>query len=83
MAKEVEYTTQEKHNAIPHHLPTGAQPVSKPVFSPVYILGMLSYDMEYPLGLFGSVVLAASPPSFFCPSTLLAGRTREAEKSLM
>lgn len=86
MVKEVEYTEQVKHNApliVPHHLSTGIQPIPKPTFSPVYILGMMSHDMEYSLGLSGSVVLPVSPPNFLCPSTLLTGRTGEAGKSLM
>ena len=86
--KELEYTKQVMHNAIAHHSPTDAQLVpeqrSAPPgqLPPVYILGMMSYGMEYSFGQFGSAVLAVSPPSFLCPSSLLAGWAREAEKSL-
>ena len=38
--------------------------------------------MEYSFGQFESAVLAVSPPNFLCPSSLLAGWAREAEKSL-
>ena len=67
------------HNAIAHHSPTDAQLVpeqqSAPLsqLHPVYILGMTSCGMEYPFGQFGSAVLAVSPPSFLCSSSLLAG----------
>ena len=86
--KELEYTKQVMHNAIAHHLLTDAQSVpeqrSTPPsqLPPVYILGMTSYGMEYSFGQFGSAVLAVSPPNFLCPSSLLAGWAREAEKSL-
>ena len=69
------------HNAIAHHSPTDAQLVpeqrSAPPgqLPPVYILGMMSYGMEYSFGQFGSAVLAVSPPSFLCPPAyLLAGQ---------
>ena len=71
------------HNAIAHHSPNDAQLVPKQQSAPpgqlppVYILGMMSYGMEYSSGQFGSAVLAVSPPSFLCPSpspSLLAGR---------
>ena len=39
-----------------------------------FISELTSYGMEYPFGQFGSAVLAVSPPSFLCPSNLLAGR---------
>ena len=77
--KELEYTKQVMHNAVAHHSPTDAQLVpeqrSAPPsqLPPVYILGMMSYGMECPFGQFGSAVLAVSPPSFLCPSSLLAG----------
>ena len=67
------------HNAIAHHPLTDAQPVpeqpsaSPSQLPPVYILGMASFGMEYPFGHFGSAVLAVSPPSFLCPSSLLVG----------
>ena len=67
------------HNAIAHHSPTDAQLVPEQQFTPpsqflpVYRLGMTSYGMEYSFGQFGSAVLAVSPPSFLCPSSLLAG----------
>ena len=47
---------QVMHNAIAHHLLTDAQPVPKQrlappgQLAPVYILGMMSYGMEYPFG---------------------------------
>ena len=76
--KGLEYTKQVMNNAIAHHLPTDAQlvpeqPLPPGQLPPVYILGMTSHGMEYPFGQFGSAVLAVSPPSFLCPSSLLAG----------
>ena len=77
--KESEYTKQVIHNAIAHHSPSNAQLVPKQrsappgQLSPVYILGMTSYGMEYSFGQLGPAVLAVSPPSFLCPSSLLAG----------
>ena len=77
--KELNYTKQVVHNAIAHHSPTDAQLVPEQRSTapsqlyPVYILGMMSYGMEYSFGRFGSAVLAVSPPSFLCPSSLLAG----------
>ena len=75
------------HNAIAYHLPTDVQLVPEQRFpttplAPVYILDMTSHGMEYPVGQFGSAVLAVSPPKFLCPSSLLAGWAWEAEKSL-
>ena len=75
------------HNAIAHQLPTNAQLVleqwsPQANSPPVYILDMTSHGMEYPFGQFGSAALAVSPPSFLCPSSLLAGWAWEAEKSL-
>ena len=58
------------HNAIAHHSPNDAQLVPKQrstppgQLSPVYILGMTSYSMEYSFGQFGSAVLAMLPCSF-------------------
>ena len=44
---------------------------------------MMSYGMEYPFGQLGSAVPAASPPSFLCtPSLLAGGVVRETEKAL-
>ena len=85
--KGLEYTKQVMHNAIAHDLPTDAQLVpeqrSPPgQLPPVYILVMTSHGMQYPFGQLGSAALAVSPPSFLCPSSLLAGWAREAEKSL-
>ena len=86
--KELNYTKQVVHNAIAHHSPTDAQLVPKQrsapsdQLPPVYILGVTSYGMDYAFGQLGSAVLAVSPPSFLCPSSLLAGWAREAEKSL-
>ena len=88
--KELEYTKQVMHNAIAHHSLTDAQLVPKQQSTPpppgqlpsVYILGMTSHGMEYPFGQFGSAVPAVSPPNSLCPSSLLAGWAREAEKSL-
>ena len=77
--KELEYTKQVMHNTVAHHSLTDAQLVPKQrsappnQFPPVYILGIMSYGMEYSFGQFGSAVLAVSPPSFLCPSSLLAG----------
>ena len=77
--KELDYTKQVVHNVIAHHSLTDAQLVPEQQSTPpgqlppVYILGMISYGMEYPFGQFGSAVLAVSPPSFLCPSSLLAG----------
>ena len=54
--KELEYTKQVMHNAIAHHSPTDAQLVpeqrSAPPnqLPPIYILGIMSYGMEYPFG---------------------------------
>ena len=76
------------HNAIAHHSLTHAQLVpeqrsARPgQLPPVYILGMMIHGMGYPFGQFGSAVLAVSPPNFLCPSSLLAGWARKAEKSL-
>ena len=67
------------HNAIAYHLLTDAQLVPKQQSTPpsqlhpIYILGMMSYGMEYLFGQVGSVVLAVSPPNFMCPFSLLAG----------
>ena len=67
------------YNAIAHHSLTDAQLVpeqrsaSPSQLPSVYTLGMTSYGMEYSFGQFGSAVLAVSPPSFLCPSSLLAG----------
>ena len=76
--KGLEYTKQVMHNAIAHHSPTDAQSVPEQrshqgQLPPVYILGMTSHGMEYPVGQFGSGLLAVHPPNFFCPSSLLAG----------
>lgn len=46
----------------------------QPAFAPVCILGLTSHGLEYPLGRFGSALLARSSPSFSCCSSLLAGR---------
>ena len=51
------------HDAIVHHSPTDAQLIperrSPPhQLPPVYILGMMSHGMEYPVGQFGSGALA-------------------------
>ena len=67
--KGLEYTKQVMHNAIAHHLLTNAQLVPEQQslpgqLPPVYILGMTSHGMEYPIGQFGSAVLAVSPHSF-------------------
>ena len=83
----LEYTKQVMHNEIAYHSPTNTQLVPEQRYPPgqlppVYILGMTSHGMEYPFGQFGSAVLAVSPPSFLCPSSLLAGWASEAEKSL-
>jgi len=49
----------------------------------LYMLSMTPYGMEYPFGQLGSAVLAVSPPSFLCTSSLLTGRVvQEAEKPL-
>ena len=67
------------HSAIAHHPPIDAQLVPEQTsplpgqLPPVYILGMTSHGMEYPLGQFGSAALAVSPPNILCPSSLLAG----------
>ena len=37
------------------------------------LLSMILYDIEYPLGQFGSVILPVSPPNFLCTTSLLAG----------
>ncbi|KAJ7404207.1 hypothetical protein WISP_146973 [Willisornis vidua] len=42
-------------------------------FPPVYMLNMVSYGMEYPLGLLGSIVLAMSPPNSLYTSNILTG----------
>ena len=78
--KGLEYTKQAMHNAIAHHSPTDAQLVPKQQslpgqLPPVYVLGMMSHGMEYPVGQFGSAVLAVLPPSFLYPSSFLAGWT--------
>lgn len=71
MKEELEYSQQVMYNAIAHHLPSDAQPVSehgsRPAFSPVCIQSMTLYGVEYPFGQFGLAVLAMSPPSFLCP----------------
>lgn len=41
---------------------------------PVYILGMVSYGVEYSFGQFGLAVLAVTTHNFLCTSSLLAGR---------
>ena len=51
-------------------------------FSQLYILGMMPYGPEYPFGQTESTLLAVSPPNFLCPSSPLAGRARETQKSL-
>ena len=64
------------HSAIAHHLLTDAHPIpeqrSHPPdqLTPVDILSMTSYGMEYPFGQLGSAVLAVLPPSFLCTSSL-------------
>ena len=66
------------HHAIAHHPPIDAQLVpeqqspSHPL-PPVYILGMTSHGMEYPVGQFGSGALAVSCAKFLCPSSFLTG----------
>lgn len=74
-----EYTKQVMHNAIAQHQLTNAQPVPKQQSRPPanlrsFLFIMTSYGIEYPFGQFGSAVLAVSPPSFLCTSSLLAGR---------
>lgn len=67
MIKESEYTKQEIHDAIAHHLLTSAQPVSKqwPVasFLPSLYTLMMSYSMEYAFGHLRSAVSAVSLPA--------------------
>ena len=47
------------------------------------MLSMMSYSMEYHFGQLGSAVPAASPPTFSCtPSPLAGGVEWEAEKTL-
>ena len=50
--------------------------------SPVPKLDGTSHSMEYPVGQFGSAVLAVSCANYLCPSSFLAGWAWEAEKSL-
>ena len=57
-------------NAIAHHPEPDAHTRSQaaipppPSQFPSYILSMTSYGIEYPLGWFGSAVLAVPSPSF-------------------
>ena len=65
-------------SAIAHHPLIDSQLASKwrfplPPLPPVYIQDVMSHGMAYPFGQFGSAALALSPPSFLCPSSLLAG----------
>ena len=75
-------------SAIDHHPPideTQLVPERRfppPPLPPVYVLGMTSHGMEYPVGQLGSGALAVSCASFLCPSSFLAGWAPEAEKSL-
>ena len=72
--KGLEYTNDAQCNCSP---PTDQCPVSPrvaippPPLPPVYILGMTSPGMEYPVDQFGSAALAVSPPAF-----LLAGHQK-------
>ena len=59
------------HGPMPSQFPSSDPPL--PANPPVYILGMMSYGMEYSFGQFGPAVLAVSPPNVLCPSSLLAG----------
>jgi len=45
-------------------------------FCQLYMLHMVLYGIGYPFGELGSAVLALSPPSFLCTSSLLAGGVR-------
>lgn len=51
-------------------------------FLPLYILGMLSYDLEYPSDQFEFPILAVSPPSLSCnPNFLTSVAVWKAEKT--
>ena len=69
-----------KWKTIAHGQPTEVQPVTKQwrlspgQLSPVCMLSMTSYGMEYPFSQFGWAVLAVPPPSFLHISSVLAGR---------
>jgi len=72
---------------IAHHQLTNAQPVTEQqpltAFPLILLLSTTPYSMGYPFGLLGSAVLAASPPSFLCtPSPVAGGMVRGAEKAL-
>ncbi|CAM9605056.1 unnamed protein product, partial [Bubo scandiacus] len=53
----------EERNS-PNHNLEESTPTSQSTF--IYTLSMTSYDMEYSIGQFGSIALAAFPPSFLC-----------------
>ncbi|KAJ7405835.1 hypothetical protein BTVI_67629 [Pitangus sulphuratus] len=72
--------TQERqvmNNTIAHHLVNIAKPISEPqlaalckLLPPVYILGIMFCDVEYPFGHFRSAVWTMLPPNFLCSSSL-------------
>ena len=69
-------TWEDKH----HH---SKHPPASFFFPQLYMLNMMSYGLEYPLGQLGSAVPAVSPPNSLCPPSLLTGGVgEEAEKPL-
>lgn len=80
MIKKLEYTKQVMHKATSHQTLTNAQtgPEQWTLASlpPAFLIAQhMPCVMEYPFGLLGLAVLAVSPHTFLCPSSLLTGRT--------
>lgn len=64
---------------MPRHFPSHGPWTAS---NPVNLLSMAPSDTESPFGQLGSPVLALSPPSSSCPSSLLTGGVQKAQKLL-